>query len=60
MQQELASIQEARSFVGRKGPQYVNLYATKEEKHHFEGSLYIRGIPNKSLITNLASPPNLK
>ena len=58
MQQDIATIQEARSFVGRNGPQYVKLYATKEEKRHFEGILYFKGEPINSYITSLASPTN--
>ena len=58
MQQDVMTIQEVRSFVGKNGPLYVKLYATEEEKRHFEGSLYNHGKPNKSLITNLASPTN--
>ncbi len=58
MQQDVMNIQEARSFVGKNGPQYVKLYATEEEKRRFEGILYYQGKPNKSLITKLASPTN--
>ena len=58
MQQDITTIQEARSFVGRNGPQYAKLYATKEEKLRFEGILYHKGKPINSLIATLASPTN--
>ena len=48
--------QEARNFVGRNGPAYVQDFATDEEKQHFEGVLYRSGIPILTLISYLSSP----
>lgn len=48
--------QEARYFVGKKGPNYVIRFATKEEKRYFEGNIYHNGIPDLSLISSIASP----
>lgn len=50
--------QEARCFVGKKGPNYVLLLATKEEKRYFEGNIYHNGVPDLSFISSLASPLN--
>ena len=48
--------QEARNFVGRNGPEYVQNFATEEEKKYFEGILYKSGIPILTLISYLSSP----
>ena len=48
--------QEARNFVGKNGPEYVQKFATEEEKKHFEGILYSAGIPVLALLSYLASP----
>lgn len=47
--------QEARSFIGRNGLQYVRELATEEEKKYFEGPLYHSGIPILSLLSYLSS-----
>ena len=47
--------QEARSFIGRNGLQYVRELATEEEKKYFEGTLYHSGIPILSLLSYLTS-----
>ena len=36
--------QEAKNFIGKKGPKYVLDFATKEEKEYFEGTIYQNGI----------------
>lgn len=36
--------QEAKNFIGKKGPKYVLNFATKEEKEYFEGIIYENGI----------------
>lgn len=48
--------QEARNFVGKNGPSYVQNFATEEEKKHFEGTLYRGGIPELTLLSYMASP----
>lgn len=48
--------QEARNFVGRHGPAYVQDFATEEERQYFEGVLYHSGIPILTLISYIASP----
>lgn len=50
--------QEALFFVGKKGPNYVIRFATKEEKRYFEGNIYHNGIPDVPLISSIASPAN--
>ena len=47
--------QEARNFVGKNGPAYVQDFATEEERKHFEGILYHSGIPILTLISYIAS-----
>lgn len=47
--------QEARTFIGKNGVKYVQELATENEKKHFEGTLYHRGIPIYSLISRFAS-----
>ena len=56
--QDVQRIQEARNFVAKTGPEYVQRFATEEEKKHFEGVLYSGGIPILALISYLASPVN--
>lgn len=46
---------EARSFVGRKGVKYVEEFATKEEREHFDGILYNSGIPLFPFISYLTA-----
>lgn len=36
--------QEAKNFIGKKGPKYVLNLATKEEKEYFEGIIYKNGV----------------
>lgn len=36
--------QEAKNFIGKKGPNYVLNLASKEEKEYFEGTIYQNGI----------------
>lgn len=52
----LQKAQEARNFVGKTGPNYVESLATIEERKHFEGILYKGGIPVLALISYIASP----
>ena len=52
----LQKTQEARNFVGKTGPNYVQNLATIEERKHFEGILYKGGIPVLTLISYMASP----
>ena len=47
--------QEARTFIRKNGIKYVQDFATENEKKHFEGTLYHRGIPIYSLISRFAS-----
>lgn len=35
--------QEARSFIGRKGPVYVSSFASKKEKAYFNDTIYNDG-----------------
>jgi len=42
--------QEAKNFIGKKGPNYVLHMATKEEKEYFEGIIYKKGKPCISFI----------
>ena len=56
--QKVQREQEARSFVEKNGPKYVLNFATEEEKKHFEGILYRRGIPILALISYTASSVN--
>jgi len=52
--------QEARNFVGKKGPEYVCNSATLEEKKHFKGTLYDeQGSANLSIISYFSSPLHL-
>lgn len=37
---EKHKILEALNFLKKKGPCYVELYATKEERTHFKGLIY--------------------
>lgn len=52
----LQKYQEARNFVAKTGPEYVQKLATKEEKKYFEGVIYHSGIPILALISYLCSP----
>lgn len=36
--------QEAKNFIGKKGPNYVLNLASKEEKEYFEGTIYQNGV----------------
>lgn len=51
--------QEARSFIGRNGLNYVQNFASEKEKKHFEGVIYRNGIPVLTLLSSLASPVSL-
>ncbi len=42
--------QEAKNFIGKKGPNYVLNLATKEEKKHFEGIIYKNGVANTNIF----------
>lgn len=55
-QKALQRQQEAQSFIGKKGPNYVLSFATKEEKGYFEGKIYHHGIPDLDFIFSIASP----
>ena len=50
--------QEARSFVGKNGLNYVSNFATDKEKKHFEGILYKNGNLDLTFISYLAPPIN--
>ena len=41
--------QEAKNFIGKKGPKYVLNFATKEEKEYFEGTIYQNGVATISI-----------
>ena len=51
--------QEARSFIGRNGLNYVQNFASEKEKKHFEGIIYINGILTLEFLSSLASPVSL-
>ena len=42
--------QEAKNFIGKKGPNYVLHMATKEEKEYFEGIIYKKGKPFNGFV----------
>lgn len=44
--------QEAKNFIGKKGPNYVLNFATKEEKEYFEGTIYQNGVATIGIITS--------
>ena len=46
--------QEAKNFIGKKGPNYVLNLATKEEKEYFEGTIYQNG----TAAINISSFPS--
>jgi len=48
--------QEARTFIAKKGPHYVQELATKEEREYFDNTLYCGGIPILTLISYLSAP----
>lgn len=51
--------QEARNFVGKNGPEYVQNLATEKERKYFEGILYYGGIPILALLSYMSSPNSL-
>ncbi len=42
--------QEAKNFIGKKGPNYVLNLATKEEKEYFEGIIYKNGVAKANIF----------
>lgn len=43
--------QEAKSFIGKKGPAYLSSSASKEEQEYFEGTIYKNGLLIESLVS---------
>lgn len=52
-------VEEAKVFVSKKGPEYVKNYATSDEREHFEGTIYKKGIPDLVLISYFSTPLHL-
>lgn len=52
--------QEAKNFIGKKGPNYVLNLATKEEKEYFEGTIYQNGVATIGILCypSLSLSPN--
>lgn len=50
--------QEARTFVGRNGEDYVCNHATKGEKKYFEGTIYNNGIPDLVFLSYMTAIPH--
>ena len=53
--EKLQKEQEARSFVGKNGTEYVQNLATSEEREHFEGILYQNGNVDLSILSYMSS-----
>lgn len=51
--------QEAKNFIGKKGPNYVLNLATEEEKEYFEGTIYQNGVATINIFYYPSNiPPN--
>lgn len=48
-------MQEANTFLNKKGKMYVMQFASSEEKEYFDGILYDKGIPIIAVINQIYS-----
>lgn len=46
-------MQEANTFLNKKGRAYVIYFASLEEKEYFDGILYDKGIPMTAVINQI-------